>query len=155
MMRGFGITQESRRKSLDHFTDKKNKGWQMYIHLVMWRLKDKASGESRPELAGEVKRRLDALPAIIKEIRQYDIGLNIGDYGASFFDVGLISAFDTKADFEAYCRYPEHDEVVAFIQSVQEDEQIVDFEKARSEKGVLAGAGDDIASRLRLGVAAR
>ncbi len=28
------------------------------------------------------------------------------------------------------CRYPEHDEVVAFIQSVQEDEQIVDFEKA-------------------------
>ena len=102
----------------------------MYFHLVMWRLKDEANGMSRPELAVEVKRRLDALPAVIKEIRQYDVGINIGDYGASFFDVGLISAFDTKPDFERYCQYPEHDEVVAFIQSVQEDEQIVDFETA-------------------------
>jgi len=102
----------------------------MYIHLVMWRLKDEASGMSRPELAVEVKRRLEALRPVIKEIRQYDVGINIGAYGASFFDVGLISAFDTKADFERYCQYPEHNEVVAFIQSVQEDEQIVDFEKA-------------------------
>jgi hypothetical protein len=83
---------------------------------------------SRPELAAEVKRRLDALRSVITEIRQYDVGINIGDYGASFFDVGLISTFDTKADFQRYCQYPEHDEVVAFIQSVQEDEQIVDFE---------------------------
>jgi hypothetical protein len=100
----------------------------MYIHLVMWRLKDEANGMSRPELAAEVKRRLDSLRSVIQEIRRCDVGINIGAYRASFFDVGLISAFDTKADFERYCRYPEHDEVVAFIQSVQEDEQIVDFE---------------------------
>jgi hypothetical protein len=86
---------------------------------------------SRPELAAEVKRRLDALPAIIKEVRQYDVGINTGDYDASFFDVELISTFDTKADFERYCQYPEHDEVVAFIQSAQEDEQIVDFEQTQ------------------------
>ena len=103
----------------------------MYIHLVMWRLKGETNGRSRPELATEVKRRLDSLPELIKEIRQYDVGINIGDYGASFFDVGLISTFDTKADFQQYCCYPEHDEVVAFIQTVQEDEQIVDFETDR------------------------
>ena len=102
----------------------------MYTHLVMWRLKEQVSGMSRPELAAEVKRRLDALPAVINEIRQYDVGINIGDYGATFFDVGLISTFETKADFERYCQYPQHDEVVAFIQSVQDDEQIVDFEAA-------------------------
>lgn len=102
----------------------------MYIHLVMWRLKDNANGMSRAELSTEVKRRLDSLPKTIEEIRQYNVGINVGSYGASFFDVGLISTFDTKADFERYCRYPEHDEVVAFIQSVQEDEQIVDFEEA-------------------------
>ncbi len=100
----------------------------MYIHLVMWRLKDEANGMSRTELAAEVKGRLDALRPVIKEIRQYDVGINIGAYGASFFDVGLISSFESKVDFERYCQYPEHDEVVAFIQSVQEDEQIVDFE---------------------------
>ena len=85
---------------------------------------------SRSELASEVKRRLESLRTVIKEIRRYDVGINIGDYGASFFDVGLLSAFDTKADFERYCEYREHHAVVAFIQSVQEDEQIVDFEMA-------------------------
>ena len=100
------------------------------MHLVMWHLKDKANGMVRPALAAEVKRRLDSLPEIIKEIRQYQVGINIGDYGASFFDVGLIAAFDTKADFERYCQYPEHDQVVAFIQAVQEDERIVDFQTA-------------------------
>jgi hypothetical protein len=94
----------------------------------MWRLRDRANGMSRPALAAEFKRRLDVLPAVIKEIRQYEVGINTGDYDALFFDVGLISTFDTKVDFEQYCQYPEHDEVVAFIQSVQEDEQIVDFE---------------------------
>ncbi len=102
----------------------------MYVHMVMWRFKDEAEGMSRSELVANVARRLNSLPAIIKEIRQYDVGINIGDYGASFFDIGLISTFDTKADFESYCRYAEHDDVVSFIQTVQEEEQIVDFETA-------------------------
>jgi len=100
----------------------------MYTHLVMWRLKDEADGLTRSGLAAEVKRRLDALPAVIPEIRQYDVGINIGDYGASFFDVGLIATFESIEDFRAYCQYPEHDAVVAYIQSVQLEEQIVDFE---------------------------
>ena len=99
----------------------------MYTHLVLWRLKDGADGMDRAALAAEVKRRLDTLPAVIPEIRQYDVGVNIGDYGASFYDVGLISTFDSIEDFRRYCQYPEHDAVVAYIQSVQADEQIVDF----------------------------
>ena len=50
-------------------------------------------------------------------------------YRASFYDVRLISSFDNKDDFWAYTRYPEHDKVMAFIQSVQLDEQIVDYER--------------------------
>lgn len=118
----FSWRKQTRSKSF------KKRCFKMYTHLVMWRFKDEAGGMSRPELAAEVKRRLDTLPAIIKEIRQYDVGINIGDYGASFFDVALISTFDTRADFQRYCQYPQHDEVVAFIQSVQDEEQIVDFE---------------------------
>ncbi len=99
----------------------------MYTHLVLWKLKDQADGKNRAELAQEVKRRLDALPAIIKEAKRYDVGINIGNYGASFYDVGLISVFENEEDFKKYCHYPEHDEVVAYIQSVTTDEQIVDF----------------------------
>ncbi|WNC69144.1 Dabb family protein [Thalassotalea nanhaiensis] len=99
----------------------------MYRHLVLWKLKEQADGQSKDQLAITVKAKLDSLPALIKEVRQYDVGINIGSYGAQFFDVGLFSTFDNEEDFKAYCVYPEHDAVVAYIQSVTEDEQIVDF----------------------------
>ena len=98
----------------------------MYKHLVLWRLK--ADTSNKPALAQEIKRRLDSLPAVIKEIRQYEVGINIGAYDASFFDIGLISAFDDQAAFMRYIRYPEHDAVVAFVSANTADEQIVDFE---------------------------
>lgn len=101
----------------------------MYKHLVMWKLKDEANGRTKEQNAREMKKRLDSLPGVIKEIRQYEVSINIGSYGASFYDVGLISSFDNKDDFWAYTKYSEHDEVLAFIQAVQLDEQIVDYER--------------------------
>jgi hypothetical protein len=98
----------------------------MYKHLVMWRIKPDIS--DKQAIAQTIKRRLESLPAVIKEIRQYEVGLNTGGYRASFFDIGLISSFDDKAGFLRYVRYSEHDEVVAFISSVTAEEQIVDFE---------------------------
>lgn len=100
----------------------------MYKHLVMWKLKDEANEKSKEENAIEMKKRLDALPAVIKEIKEYQVSINIGSYAASFYDLGLIASYDNIDDFWAYTRYPEHDEVLEFIQSIQEDEQIVDYE---------------------------
>jgi|TARA_B110000444_G_C18766955_1_gene560522 hypothetical protein len=99
----------------------------MYKHVVLWKLKESAQGMSKQELAEEVKKRLDELPAHIPEIKSYETGINIGDYGASFFDVSLISVFDTKDTFWKYTNYPVHDEVVAYISSVMEAEEIVDY----------------------------
>ena len=100
----------------------------MYKHLVLWKLKENADGMDKPALAVEVKRRLDTLPSIISEVREYEVGINIGAYGASFFDVGLISIFPNEEAFKRYCVYPEHDAVVAYIQSVTVAEEIVDYE---------------------------
>lgn len=100
----------------------------MYKHVVLWKLKEQADGKSGSELAKEVKRRLDALPAQIPEIIGYETAINIGDYGASFFDVSVVSTFENKDTFWNYTKYPVHDEVVAYIQSVQEAEHIVDYE---------------------------
>jgi hypothetical protein len=94
----------------------------------MWKLKDKANGKTKQENAVEMKKRLESLPAVIREIRQYEVSINIGSYGATFYDLGLVSAFDNKDDFWAYTKYSEHDEVLEFIQSVQLDEHIVDYE---------------------------
>ena len=101
----------------------------MYKHLVLWKLKSEVAGVGKTDLALEVKRRLETLPSIISEIDQYEVGINIGAYGASFFDVSLMSVFSDEAAFKAYCVYPEHDAVVAYIQSVCEAEEIVDYEK--------------------------
>ena len=62
----------------------------MYKHIVLWKLKKEVNGLSKEELAVEVKRRLDELPALIPEIKGYETAINIGAYGASFFDVSLV-----------------------------------------------------------------
>lgn len=62
----------------------------MYKHMVLWKLKDSAEGLSKVELAVEVKKRLETLPGIISEIEDFEVGINIGAYGALFFDVSLI-----------------------------------------------------------------
>ncbi len=100
----------------------------MYKHLVLWKLKESKDAASKSELAAEVKRRLQTLPSVIAEIEDYEVGINIGSYGASFFDVSLISSFKDEDAFKRYCVYPEHDAVVAYIQSVTEAEEIVDYE---------------------------
>jgi PIN domain nuclease of toxin-antitoxin system len=99
----------------------------MYKHVVLWKLKDEADGMKKAELAVEVKRRLDELPSIISEVSGYEVAINIGKYGASFFDVSLIAAYADEAAFKRYCVYPEHDAVVAYIQSVTVAEEIVDY----------------------------
>ena len=100
----------------------------MYKHVVLWKLKENANGMSKKELTLEVKRRLDELPAQIPEISSYETAVNIGDYGASFFDISLISEFENKNTFWDYTKYTVHDEVVSFIQKVMVAEEIVDYE---------------------------
>tara|TARA_R110002049_G_scaffold45604_2_gene132931 strand:- start:44981 stop:45289 length:309 start_codon:yes stop_codon:yes gene_type:complete len=99
----------------------------MYKHVVLWKLKQEADNMSKSDLAFEVKKRLDELPAQIPEILSYETAINIGDYGASFFDVSVISVFENKEAFWSYTKYPVHDEVVAFISSVMVAEEIVDY----------------------------
>ncbi len=99
----------------------------MYKHVVLWKLKDKVDGVDKADLAVEVKTRLDGLRTVIPEILEMEVALNIGDYGASFFDVSLICTYTDEAAFKRYCVYPEHDAVVAYIQSVTVAEEIVDY----------------------------
>ena len=66
----------------------------MYKHIVLWKIRASVNGMPRSEISIEVKRRLDELPAHIPEIVDYETAINIGDYGASFFDVSLVSTFE-------------------------------------------------------------
>ena len=99
----------------------------MYYHIVFWKFK--GNKEEKENLSKIVKTKLDSLPAIIPEILKYETAINIGDYGASFYDVSLISVFKNEEDFWKYTKYKIHDEVVDFIKSVQKSERIVDYIK--------------------------
>ena len=99
----------------------------MYNHVVFWKLK--GNKKEKKKLYKIVKHKLYTLPSQIPEIIKYETAINIGSYGASFYDVSLISVFKNEDDFWKYTKYPIHDEVVDFIKSVQESEQIVDYIK--------------------------
>ena len=99
----------------------------MYYHIVFWKFK--GNKEEKENLSKIVKTKLDSLPAIIPEILKYETAINIGNYGASFCDVSLISVFKNEDNFWKYTKYKIHDEVVDFIKSVQKSEHIVDYIK--------------------------
>ena len=97
----------------------------MYNHIVFWKLK--GNEEEKENLSRIVKDKLDTLPNLIPKIIKYETAVNIGNYGASFYDVSLISTFKNEADFWKYTKYQVHNDVVDFIKTVQDSEHIVDY----------------------------
>ena len=97
----------------------------MYNHIVF--LKLKGNEEEKENLSRIVKDKLDTLPNLITEIIKYETAVNIGDYGASFYDVSLISTFKYEVDFWKYTKYQVNYDVVDFIKTVQDSEHIVDY----------------------------
>jgi hypothetical protein len=97
----------------------------MYNHIVFWKLK--GNQKEKENLSKLVKAKLDMLADQIPEIIKYETAINIGNYEASFYDVSLISTFKNETEFWKYTEYPIHNEVVDFIKSNQDSEQIVDY----------------------------
>ncbi len=93
----------------------------------MWRLEEKAGGAIKEENARAMKARLEALPAVIPEIRRLEVGLNIKDSERAA-DVVLYSEFDSPEALAAYSRHSAHMEVVAFVREIASETWVVDYE---------------------------
>ena len=94
-------------------------------HVVAWKIASTDEDE-RAVQAATVKARLESLPAIIPEIRAFEVGLNSVE--GNDFDVVLISEFADEAALERYVQHPDHQEVAAYIRSVVGGRASVDFE---------------------------
>jgi predicted metal-dependent HD superfamily phosphohydrolase len=94
-------------------------------HVVSWKLAA-TEEEERAQHAAGVKLGLEALPAVIPQIRHLQVGTTVtpGDD----FDVVLISDFDSLEDLRAYVEHPVHQEVAAYIRSVVSGRAAVDYE---------------------------
>ena len=99
----------------------------MIKHIVMWTLKDEAEGAGKAANAQKMKELLSALPPLIPVLRHLEVGVDV--FAASpACDVILYTAFDTRADLDAYQVHPEHQRVVGFVKQVVAARSVVDYE---------------------------
>jgi hypothetical protein len=86
------------------------------------------SGDNKQN-ALEIKRLLSTLPQKIKEIKDYEIGLNIKDSNTNNFqDLVLFSSFENLFTLNIYSNHPDHQKVVQFIKQAGGIITAVDYE---------------------------
>lgn len=99
----------------------------MIKHIVMWTLKDSAEGADKAANARKMKALLEALPAKIPFVRELSVGVEI--FAATPpCDVVLVTAFDTRADLDAYQVHPDHVKVGEFNKKVTASRSVLDYE---------------------------
>lgn len=98
----------------------------MIKHVVMWRFKESAEGNTKSENMRIFREGLEALVPIIPELKTLEIGVDELGESASY-DMILISTFDSFEALEVYKNHPEHQKVSAFCGKVRESRVAVDF----------------------------
>ncbi|MDO8106287.1 Dabb family protein [Isoptericola sp. b441] len=98
----------------------------MIRHVVAWTMAGD-SPEARRANACRVRDALQALPALVPQVRRLEVGLDLGE-SATNADVVLSVDVDSRADLEAYRAHPEHRKVADLIGSLAVDRLCVDHE---------------------------
>lgn len=99
----------------------------MVKHVVCWKLKDEAEGNTKLQNARIAKGMLEDLREVIDEIRSIRVGINAPGMPEGNWDMILESEFATLRDLEAYAIHPEHLKVVEFIKKINEGRICVDY----------------------------
>ena len=99
----------------------------MVKHIVFWRLKDSAHGNSREENARLIKQKLEALNGKIPGMIKLEVGIDFARTDNSS-DVVLYSEFQSRRDLDGYQNHPEHKAVMPFILEVRAERRVVDYE---------------------------
>jgi len=93
----------------------------MIVHVVMF----KAQTSQKDQLPA-IKAKLEALPAQIEQIQQYEVGLDEVGSDRSY-DMVLYSRFASYDDLQTYQQHPEHQAVLSDIQAVMAQVHAVDY----------------------------
>jgi heme-degrading monooxygenase HmoA len=96
-------------------------------HLVLWKLKPEAHGQSAAENALAIKEKLESLRGRIPGLLRIEVGLDFSRTETSC-DVALYSEFESRAALEAYQAHPDHKAVMPFIAEARSQRHLVDYE---------------------------
>jgi len=101
----------------------------MLTHIVMWKVKDEAEGATKAQNLAKMREQILACASIVPGIHKLEVGIAAPEAPgiASTFDIVLNSVFDNAEALHAYQVHPQHQALVAFIRSVVEARQCVDY----------------------------
>ncbi|MDC4241122.1 Dabb family protein [Clostridium tertium] len=99
----------------------------MIKHIVMWKLKENAEGNTKEINSLEIKRQIEYLKGRIDKVLELEVGINFEE-SSQAYDVVLYSTFHSKDDLNYYQNNEEHLKVVNFIKKVIEERIVVDYE---------------------------
>lgn len=98
----------------------------MLKHIVMWRFKEGAEGQSAAEHAAWMQRSLEALVGVVPEIVHLECGRDMLHTEASF-DLVLTVVVEHEAALTAYAQHPEHQKIAQRAKLITEQRVVVDY----------------------------
>ncbi|MBN1779734.1 Dabb family protein [bacterium] len=99
----------------------------MVKHIVVWKLKDEAHGNTKQENAALIREKLEALNGRIPGLLKLEIGFDFSNTENSG-DIVLYSEFISRDALEAYQSHPEHEAVKPFVLGARCERRLVDYE---------------------------
>ena len=99
----------------------------MINHIVVWKLKDEAEGNTKAVNARLIQEKLEALKGVIPGLVSLEVGINTNPKETAA-DVVLRSVHESWAALDAYQVHPQHKAAGDFIGKVREDRRCVDWE---------------------------
>jgi len=99
----------------------------MIKHIVVWKLKESAHGNSRDVNARLIKEKLEALNGKIEGLLKLEVGIDFSKSEHSC-DVVLYSEFKSKESLNYYQDHPDHKAVMPFITEARSERRVVDYE---------------------------
>ena len=94
----------------------------MIKHIVMFRL----DGDAKNEAALSFKKAIEALPAVIPQLKSAEVGLDDGKIAGNW-DIVLTALCDNGEDLRTYSAHPAHLECVAIIKPLMAARACVDY----------------------------
>ena len=98
----------------------------MIKHIVMFKFKDFSCGRNKQENILLVKESLQSLPPMIKEIKYFELGVNIIP-ASNAYDLVLLSEFMSPEELVRYQKHPEHLKVAEVVGQVCQSRIVVDY----------------------------
>jgi len=99
----------------------------MIKHIVMFRLKETAHGNTREQNALMIKEKLEALRETVPGILKIEAGIDFSKTETSA-DIVLYAEFGSKAALDRYQAHPDHLAIKPFIMEARDERRMVDYE---------------------------